>query len=386
MMERVSPHQSMKKMKVLMISTSYPRDLEDWRGLFIRHLADAIARNKDASLRLWCPPGDTHPEARLDLLADERSWLEWLSENGGIAHLIRSHNMQSVLAPLRLLRLLRRAYTRNEDCDVYHINWLQNALALPDNNKPVLITALGTDMKLLRLPFVRSALRRKLKRHRSMICPNATWMLQPLRDAFSDVAEIEHVPFGIDPCWYEINRPADAPEIFRWLAVTRITRAKIGSLFDWGERWFQKPGRELHLFGPMQESLAIPSWLHYHGPVSPHTLCELWFPHAAGLISLSRHDEGLPQVMLEAMAGELPIIASGGVSAHEDLLGDRATGRLCFDAEQLGQILEELEDWPVNRSLGEAARNRAAESVGTWDDCADRYMRLYERLTPGSMS
>ena len=259
MMEPVLPDQGMKKMKVLMISTSYPRNLDDWRGLFIRHLADAVARRKNISLRLWCPPGEIHPEAQLDLLEDERSWLEWLSEQGGIAHLIRSHGLQRVLAPMMLLRLLRRAYTRNKDCDVYHINWLQNALALPDNDKPVLITALGTDMKLLQLPLVRSALRRRLKRHRSVICPNAAWMLQPLRTAFGDVTEIEHVPFGIDPCWYEIDRPADAPATFRWLAVTRITRAKIGPLFDWGERWFRKPGRELYLFGPMQESFEIPS-------------------------------------------------------------------------------------------------------------------------------
>lgn len=366
-----------------MVSTSYPRNLGDWRGLFIRHLADALARRKDVSLRLWCPPGDIHPNARLDLLDDERDWLEWLSSHGGIAHLIRSRNLESVLAPLKLLRLLRRAYRRNRDCDVYHVNWLQNAIALPDNSRPVLISALGTDMKMLKLPLVRSVLRRKLKRHRAVICPNAEWMLSTLRDAFGNVAAIEHVPFGIDPCWYEIKRPAEAPETLHWLAVTRLTRDKIGSLFDWGERWFQESNRELHLFGPMQESLEIPPWVHYHGPVSPETLCKQWFPRATGLISLSRHAEGLPQVMLEAMAAELPIIASCGVSAHEDLLREQATGRLCSDAGQLGRILEELEIWTVNREVGETARRRAAESVGTWDDCAGRYMRVYERLTSG---
>ncbi len=378
------PRNETEKIRVLLVSTSYPRNLGDWRGLFIRHLADALARDKGICLRLWCPPGEVHADAQLDLLEDERKWLDWLSENGGIAHLIRSRSLQSLLAPMKLLRFLRKAYTRNNDCDLYHINWLQNAIAMPDNGRPVLISALGTDMKLLRLPFVRFALRRKLKRHPAVICPNAEWMLRPLRDAFGDVAAIEHVPFGIDPGWYEIRRPTDRPKTFRWLAVTRITRAKIGALFEWGEHWFRQSGRELHLFGPMQETLEIPPWVHYHGPVSPETLCNEWFPRATGLISLSRHAEGLPQVMLEAMASELPIIASSGVAAHEDLLRDRATGRLCSDAEQLGRILEDLETWPVNRELGKAARSRAAESVGTWDDCAGRYTRLYKRLTAGA--
>lgn len=30
--------------KTLFVATSYPANLQDWRGLFIRHLADALAR------------------------------------------------------------------------------------------------------------------------------------------------------------------------------------------------------------------------------------------------------------------------------------------------------------------------------------------------------
>jgi hypothetical protein len=44
--------------RVLMVSTSYPADLGDWRGLFIRHITDALARRDDIRLRLWSPPGE----------------------------------------------------------------------------------------------------------------------------------------------------------------------------------------------------------------------------------------------------------------------------------------------------------------------------------------
>ena len=33
-------------LRVLMVSTTYPRDLSDWRGLFIRHLVDALSRRR----------------------------------------------------------------------------------------------------------------------------------------------------------------------------------------------------------------------------------------------------------------------------------------------------------------------------------------------------
>ena len=39
-------------MHVLMVSTSYPRDAADWHGIFIRHLAAALARRADIQLDL----------------------------------------------------------------------------------------------------------------------------------------------------------------------------------------------------------------------------------------------------------------------------------------------------------------------------------------------
>ncbi|MEO5344724.1 MAG: group 1 glycosyl transferase, partial [Gammaproteobacteria bacterium SHHR-1] len=47
---------------ILFLSTSYPLNLSDWKGLFIRHLADALARHEQICLQLWAPPGETHPE------------------------------------------------------------------------------------------------------------------------------------------------------------------------------------------------------------------------------------------------------------------------------------------------------------------------------------
>ncbi|OYV27151.1 MAG: hypothetical protein B7Z82_06350, partial [Halothiobacillus sp. 20-54-6] len=47
--------------KTLFVATSYPANLQDWRGLFIRHLADALARRDDLTVSLLAPPGETHP-------------------------------------------------------------------------------------------------------------------------------------------------------------------------------------------------------------------------------------------------------------------------------------------------------------------------------------
>ncbi len=366
------------RLGVLMVSTSYPADLRDWRGLFMRHLADALGRRQDLHLRLWAPPGETHPDIEVDVIRDERAWLSGLMAAGGIAHRYRSAGARGLLEVYRLLRYLRRLYRRNESIDVLHVNWMQNTLPLPRGGRPLLVTALGTDLQLLKLPFMKTMLRHTFKHRRTMICPNADWMVAPLQRAFGDVAEVEFVPFGIDPRWYSVDRSVRRTP-HRWLAVTRLTRAKLGRLFSECAPLFANGGRELHLIGPMQEPLDLPSWVSYHGPIGPDDLCSTWFPQATGLITLSEHAEGRPQVMLEAMASGLPIIASD-IPAHSSFLANGETGFLIDGNRSVSNALTQLEQPAINDRIGRSAREWAAREVGTWDDCAERYVQHYLKL------
>src|SRR3546814_2042684 len=93
-------------------------------------------------------------------------------------------------------------------------------------------------------------------------------MEAPLRAAFAGVAEVVPVSFGIDPTWYAIERPRIVEPPNRWVVVSRLTRNKIGPLFEWGQPAFASPERELHLYGPMEEAVELPGWVHYHGPAS----------------------------------------------------------------------------------------------------------------------
>lgn len=366
-------------LRVLFLSTSYPRDSSDWRGVFIRHLVSALARAPDVRLSVWAPPGELPSAAASITTQYEADWLERLMAAGGISHLMRNGGGRAVLTPFTLLKMIGQVYRRHSSVDIYHVNWLQCALPLTHNGKPALITVLGNDLKLLRLPFMRALLRRVMRGRRVAICPNAAWMSESLQAAFGDVAEVIPVSFGIDPRWYAIERRLPAGQPLRWLAVTRLTTDKLGPLFEWSRDFFSDSPRELHLFGPMQEGIDVPAWVHYHGAATPEQLANEWFPAACGLITLSRHAEGRPQVMLEAMASGLPIIASR-MPAHASLVEDERTGVLCDSPVSYGVALSHLEDSATNRRLGEAARDWASREIGTWDDCAQRYTKIYRKL------
>jgi hypothetical protein len=360
-----------------MSSTSYPKDLQDWQGRFIANLATALARRDDIKLALWAPPGDMPAHVTNASSATDVRWLALLSQQGGIAHLLRTQKGRAIGTVLGLLMRLRRVY-RRQTSDVVHVNWLQNALPLWGTRTPALITVLGTDFALLRLPGMKMLLRAVLRQRRAMLAPNAAWMQPTLTLAFGDLAEVRPIAFGVDDPWFALVRQSLVGKVRHWLAITRITKNKIGDLFTWGEGLFDSE-RQLHLFGPMQEQVVLPPWVHYHGPTHPAELLQEWFPKACGLITLSRHDEGRPQVMLEAMAAGLPILATD-IPAHRDMLEHRQTGWLAATRGDLVEGLIWLEDPLHNNAMGQAARQHIRDTVGTWDDCAGRYAAAYRDL------
>lgn len=361
-----------------MISTSFPETRQDWPGRFIANIAEALARREDVQMALWAPPGEHSAKIDGATSLEDAQWLRQLLRAGGIAHLLRAQPWRGGLVAVSLLRRLRRIYRQYEDVDVVHVNWLQNALPLWGCRQPAVISVLGNDFGLLRMPGMVAALRTVLRGRRAILAPNAGWMKDELIRRFGDLAEIRPIPFGVDDAWFAVDRRVAWDEPRRWLAVTRLTERKIGDLFAWGEGLFDDQ-RQLHLFGPMQETLTVPDWIHYHGSTHPKALLDEWFPYATGLITLSRHDEGRPQVLLEAMAARLPVIASG-LPAHRDLIQSGKTGLLIDSRRSFETALQELELPANNQQIGEAAREWIKTNVGAWDDCASRYHAAYQTV------
>ena len=360
-----------------MSSTSYPETPQDWRGRFIANLVSALAQRENTTLSLWAPPGEFPANVKSATTANDTEWLKRLTPEGGIAHLLRTRQLRATGTVLSLLMRLGRAY-RHLQYDVIHANWLQNALPLWGTNAPALVTVLGSDFGLLKLPGMTALLRAVFRQRRAIISPNADWMRPALESAFGDIAEIRTISFGVDDPWFDVVRTPPPDGKRHWLAITRLTKNKIGDLFNWGDGLFNEE-RQLHLFGPMQEQVEIPSWVQYHGPTHPADLLQRWFPLASGLITLSRHDEGRPQVMLEAMAAGLPVLASD-LPAHRDFVQHRLTGWLAATRDEVAQGLDWLEVEERNRCIGQAARCWAKDTVGTWDDCAYRYATAYRQL------
>jgi glycosyltransferase involved in cell wall biosynthesis len=122
--------------------------------------------------------------------------------------------------------------------------------------------------------------------------------------------------------------------------------------------------------------------VHLPGAVLRDTLPDLY--RAADLFVLPAvHDErgnvdGLPNVILEAMASGLPVVASG-ISGIPLAVEDGASGLLVPEkapAALGAALLRLLGDAPEARRMGERGR-RKAESELTWDLVATRHREAY---------
>jgi glycosyltransferase involved in cell wall biosynthesis len=368
-------------MRILTSYTSYPADRNDWRGVFIYNLATALGKCKDLEIKAWGPPGVIPENIAYIATPREAAWLAELMAAGGIAHLLRTKPFKSLLYYIpKLLFYLQKAYGRAEGTDLYHIHWLQNAIPLGTKSwQPLVVSVLGSDLKLAANPLLRHLIRRILKKRRTVLCPNGKWMAPILKNYFGAEAEIVYVPFGIGVEWYHLERDLAANE-YRWLVVLRMTKQKVGKLFAWGEDIFVAP-HHLTWLGPKQEEIATPAWLDYQGATNPEALRQQWFPKAYGIITLSEHDEGQPQILLEAMAAGLPIIASN-IPAHRDLIINYETGILVASKEELQAAIAFLSEPENNKRIARQARNWVRKEIGTWDDCATRYAQIYKRLLP----
>jgi glycosyltransferase involved in cell wall biosynthesis len=184
------------------------------------------------------------------------------------------------------------------------------------------------------------------------------------------------------------SRPPRDGRPFRLLFVGRLARNKgIADLLEAMEL-LNRSGAGEHVqldiagAGPMLEQLQrAGDWTNVKlwGKVSDARLEEL-YEHADAFI-LPTLFEGMPTVVLEAMARSLPVLVTD-VGATRELV-DESNGRIIAkkDARGLAARILELIEMPEHslHALGRAGYERAKTRF-TWPHVADRHVDLFRRL------
>lgn len=402
------------RLDLLFLTQTYPRFEGDTAGPFIRDLALGLVRGGD----------------RVTVLAPHAEGLAESWDDGGVEvvtfryapdrHEVLGYGRTleadekvkgkaALTAPLYAFAALQavRRQLRRRRFDLVHAHWIVPngvAAAAAVGRVPLAVGLHGSDVFLAEKPGVRLAARWALGRTR-LLTGCSPELVDRVRALGFPEERSRVIPYGVDvqafspapsrrELWRErLGIPEEAPLL---LGVGRMATKKgfqvlieiLPSLMA------QVPDLRVVLAGGgdlldrfKQSAAPWADRVFFPGSVLRDTLPDLY--RAADVFTLPAvHDgkgnvDGLPNVILEAMASGLPVVASG-ISGIPLAVEEERTGLLVPErspAELLVALRRLLTNPGEARAMGERGR-RKAEAELTWDAVAARYREGYMAVLP----
>ncbi|HKY23767.1 MAG TPA: glycosyltransferase [Gaiella sp.] len=336
-------------MKVLVLTTSYPRHADDVAGAFVRDGVEAL-RAAGLELRVVSPTNFRH---------------YGIAYGDGIVNNLRGAPWKVLALPLFLLGFARAARRASRDADLVHAHWLPSALPALATGKPLVLQLWGSDVALSRR--VRPLARWLVRRARVVVCASSG-LAENARAL--GAREVRVIPSGVR-IPDSVGEPDEPPHV---LYVGRLSEEK-------GVRELAEAARDLPLVvvgdGPLRSLFPQAT-----GFVPPSEL-GAYYERASVVVVPSRR-EGYGMVAREAMAYGRPVIATA-VGGLVDAVDDGVTGVLVPVGDVAGlrdALVRVLREADLGMRLGAAAR---AHVIGhlSWgaqcDDLQDAYDRALTR-------
>ena len=396
-------------MRILFLTQTYPRFPEDTAGPFIRELARALVRGGDAVTVLaphaaglaasWDDDG-----VRVETFRYAQASLEVLGYGRSLAADERVRWKAGLVLPLyaaAAAAAVRRAVRRFRP-DVVQAHWIvpNGPLARGAARRAAFGVGIhGSDVFLAERRVARPLVRRTLAACSFVTGCSPELVRRVCAVGYPDAAA-RVIPYGVDAAtfrpdparrapWRErLGIPAAAPLL---LSVGRMATKKGLQVLvpELPALLAAVPDAHVVLAGggdllPLLQRLASPvaDRVHFPGPVLRDTLPDL-YRAADAFVLPAVHDakgnvDGLPNVILEAMATGLPVVATA-ISGIPLAIDHGVEGLLVGEGD--GTALREalqavLADPGRARAMGEAARRRVTAEL-TWDAVAERYREAY---------
>ena len=335
-------------MKILVLTTSYPRSADDVAGAFVRDAVDHL-RAAGEEVDVVSPASFRH---------------FGIAYGHGIPGNLRRRPWLVLVLPLFLVSFARAARKEALDVDLVHAHWLPSALPALATRKPFVVQLWGSDAELARrAPW---AFRWLVRRARSVLAAS-TDLAQLGRELGASsfvVAQGVEIP-------EQVAEPEEPPHV---LYVGRLSE--------------EKGVREL-----AEATRGIPRVVVGDGPLRhlfpdavgfvPRAELRSYFERAAVVACPSRR-EGYGVVAREALAYGRPVVATS-VGGLLDAVDDGVNG-LCIPSQAPAELRAAIErllaDGELRRRLGAAGRERA-RSQWSWDAAVASLVGAYrEALTP----
>jgi glycosyltransferase involved in cell wall biosynthesis len=326
--------------KVLVLTTSYPRGADDPAGRFVLDAVEHV-RARGVEVDVVSPASFRH---------------FGLAYGHGIAGNVRARPWLALLVPAFLWSFRRAAARAGRDVDLVHAHWLAAGAVAATLRRPYVVQVWGTDVELARrAPWL---VRPVLRRARLVLAASSALAEDTRR---LGAREVRVVPSGV-AIPEHVGAPEEPPHV---LFVGRLSAEK-------GVLELVEAARGLPLRvagdGPLRAQVPGAAGFVPPGELGP------WYERAAVVVAPSRR-EGYGVAVREALAWGRPVVATA-VGGLVDAVEDGVTGLLVppRDVAALRAALERLlGDAELRARLGAAARERAI----SFEEAAEQLLAAY---------
>lgn len=391
-------------MKICMITTSFPRSLEDYSGIFIFRLCRALVSSRV----------DVDVVAPSDQRGDSFQLLSGCSIHrfsyffptrrqklaygpGGIPANLKQRPWLLAMVPFFLFSFFLKTYLVSGKASVIHAHWIYSGLIAWGvgllRGIPFVVTLRGSDVARAQKGGLEGLLSRWILRRAARVTTVNEGLRRWVTAQGIPEERVICIRNGVE---LRHRKKGDArPSSCRFLFVGNIVSAKgVQQLIDAFALAGQEE-KEVRLIlvgeGPERELLehrakekGIDSFVEFVGKQPPDQIVS-WMSQSDCLV-LPSLSEGTPNVILEAMASALPVVASSLPGICE-IVKDRVTGFLVKpgDVDDLAQkLLEMTRNRDFRRRMGETGYRIISEMGLGWDQVAGRYKEVYQELCAAS--
>jgi glycosyltransferase involved in cell wall biosynthesis len=393
-------------MNITLLTTSFPEYQGDLAGIFVAYLAQELVR-QSLHVRVIAPHSpatsryelfDTIPIYRFQYFYPA-IW-QRVSYGYGIPANLKTSFLAKIGLPFFLISFAREVLRHRHLTDLYHAQWIFSGVVAVAgqkiHGKPVVLTIRGSDLNLVRGKFLTSLVTSIFHRV-AMITTVSEALREKVLGLGVPPEKVQTIPNGIncrifqplpkEKIRHQLHLPLDH-KVILW--VGRFVAIKgVEFLIQAIPEVLAKEPKALFILighGDCEEQIkrlvqqkGVTQVVKFTGKI-PSEHIPLWM-NAADILVLPSLNEGRPNVVLEAMACEVPVVATN-VGGIPEIVKEGENGFLVppEDIPQLAkQLIKLLQDVSLRSTMGKIGRQMLFKMGLSWEQCAEKMKSVYQQ-------